>query len=102
MKVPGMIVAFRNDVQKALFDIELAGQISDGTGEASIPSYADVGTSSFWAERRAKLDGALRGANLTIEQLNAICTDKKLFDHKQLVRELRDMSKICRTERAAR
>lgn len=178
MKTGGTL-AFRNEVQKALFDIELAGQISDGhwenatpyghykpwcdantvvdptnlgrdfyasrdyygfsspnlldviegrilafarmtlvlgieeaklfssciefndeTGEANVGDYADNGISTFWADRRAKAAVALQEHGLTIGQLNAICINETLFNHKQLVRELRDMSKICRMRRA--
>lgn len=81
--------------------------IDDTTGQARIHIYDGVGIGDFaasdahyWRTKQDKCEAALKESNLTIEQLNAICTDDKIFSHKDLVRELRDMSRICRTVRA--
>lgn len=176
---PTGTIAFRNDVQKALFDIELAGQISDGhwenaspadhwkiwcnattivdkdnvgrdfcpkrdyygfsspqlldvikgrmlayarmtkafgidiaakiaelysnddeTGAFSAPSDEECANSKYFADKRVKLNALLQELNLTVEDINAVCTSDVLMNRKELVRELRDMSKICRTQRA--
>jgi hypothetical protein len=172
-------IAFRNDVQKALFDIELAGQISDGhwenasptdhwmvwcnattivdkdnvgrdfhpkrdyygfsspqlldviegrmlayarmtlafgidaatkianfhfnddaTGAFSVPTDEECARSEYFADKRAKLHALLAELNMSVEDISIVCINNDIMNHKQLVRELRDMSKICRTRRA--